>query len=248
MTPANDEVELWLIPTDQPPQLVDQLRELLDPAERERARAAEDPVRRDRFTAAHGVVRLLVAERLGLSAAGLRWRRGPNGKPEPVGAWSGPGGLRLNYSASGALAVLALAAGRRVGVDIEELPDPRVATRVADRFFPARDAHWVAAAGSPGDRAARFATLWCRREACVKVYGGRLAESLGLTVGDAGPVRLPVAGVSCSVRDVPLPGHPGFRAAVAVQGTRPFRLRVAVWDGARAEVLTDHHLSVTAGG
>lgn len=246
MTPAHDEIELWLIPTDQPRQLVDCVGELLDPAERARALAGDDPVRRDRFTVAHGVVRLLVAERLGLPAAELRWRRGPNGKPEPVGAWSGPGGMRLNYSASGALAVLALAAGRRVGVDVEELPDPRVAARVADRFFPARDARWVAAAVSPGDRAARFATLWCRREACVKVYGGRLAESLGLAVGDPGPVRLPVAGVSCTVRDVPLPGHPGFRAAVAVQGTRPFGLRCTVWDVGR--ILTDHQLRVLASG
>ncbi|QMU69452.1 4'-phosphopantetheinyl transferase superfamily protein [Streptacidiphilus sp. P02-A3a] len=246
MTPAQDEVELWLIPTDQDRQLVDHLGGLLDPAERSRAAAADDPVRRDRFTVAHGVVRLLVAERLGLPAAGLRWRRGPNGKPEPVGAWSGPGGLRLNYSASGALAVLALAAGRRVGVDVEELPDPRVARRVADRFFPGGDARWVAEAGSPADRAARFAVLWCRREACVKVYGGRLAESLTLAVGDPGPVRLPVAGISCSVRDVPLPGHPGFRAAVAAQGTRPFRLSSTVWDGTR--VLIDRQLSLATGG
>ena len=42
--------------------------------------------------AGHGVVRLLAAERLGLPAAGLRWRHGPNGKPEPAGPWTGPAG------------------------------------------------------------------------------------------------------------------------------------------------------------
>jgi len=235
VTPAGDEVEFWVIPTDQPPHLVTRLDRLLDPGERERARATGDRVRRDRFTVAHGVVRLLAAERLGLPAAGLRWRRGPNGKPEPAGPWTGPGGLRLNYSASGSLAVLALAAGRRVGVDIEELPDERVAARIAGRFFPPEDARWVSSAASPDGRSARFAQLWCRREACVKVYGGRLVEGLAPPVAGAGPVPLPAAGVSASVRDVPLPdGFPGFRAAVAVQGARPFRVHRRVWSGTAA--------------
>lgn len=232
--PAADEVEFWVIPTDQPPPLVARLGRLLDREERGRAGAATDPLRRDRFTVVHGVVRLLAARRLGLAAAALEWRRGPHGKPEPAvpgtGTGPGPGGLQLNYSASGALAVLALTAGRRVGADVEELPDERVAGRVADRFFPVQDARSVASAVSPAERSARFARLWCRREACVKVYGGRLAEGLRLPVDGAGPVPLPAAGVSCTVRDVPLPeGFPGFRAAVAVEGVRPVRIRPAVW-------------------
>jgi 4'-phosphopantetheinyl transferase len=242
VTPDADAVEFWVIPTDQPPELVSRLGRLLDREERRRA-AAVDPLRRDRFTVVHGVVRLLAAERLGVPPAGLEWRHGPHGKPEPAAPGAGPGGsgpvgLRLNYSASGPLAVLALAVGRRVGVDVEELPDERVAARVADRFFPPQDARSVASAASPTERSARFARLWCRREACVKVYGGRLVEGLRLPVGDPGPgpVYLPVAGVGCTVRDVPLPeGFPGFRAAVAVEGDRPVRLRPAVWEAASAD-------------
>ena len=230
MSPTADEVEFWVIPTDQPPRLVTRLAELLDPQERGRADTAADPVRRDRFTVVHGVVRLLAARRLRLPAARLEWRRGPHGKPEPAAPGTGVGDLRLNYSASGALAVLAIAAGRRVGADVEELPDERVAARVAGRFFPAQDARSVAAATSPVERSARFAQLWCRREACVKVYGGRLVEGLRLPVGGPGPVRLPVAGVSCSVRDVPLPdGFPGFRAALAVEGAGPVLVRRGLW-------------------
>ena len=225
---GDDEVEVWVIPTDQPPPLVAGLDRLLDPEERGRARAATDPLRRQRFTVVHGVVRLLAARRLGLAPDELEWRRGPHGKPEPVGA--GPGGLRLNYSASGALALLVLASGRRVGADVEELPDERVATRVAGRYFPAEDARSVTSAATPAERSGRFTRLWCRREACVKVYGGRLVEGLRLPVGDPGPVWLPAAGVSCTVRAVPLPvGFPGFRAAVAVEGSRPVRLRQAAW-------------------
>ncbi|MBC3841528.1 4'-phosphopantetheinyl transferase superfamily protein [Streptacidiphilus sp. 4-A2] len=179
---------------------------MLDQEECERARAAAaDPVRRDRFTVVHGAVRLLAARRLGLPPAELVWRRGPHGKPEPVGPEGRSGRLHLNYSASGALAVLALSVGRRVGADVEQLPDERVAARVAARFFPEQDARSVASAPSALGRSARFARLWCRREACVKVYGGRLAEGLRLPVGDDGPLRLPAGGLSCSVRDVALP-------------------------------------------
>ena len=117
----------------------------------------------------------------------------------------------------------------------DELLDERVAARIAGRFFPPEDARWVSSAASPDGRSARFAQLWCRREACVKVYGGRLVEGLALPVAGAGPVPLPAAGVSASVRDVPLPdGFPGFRAAVAVQGARPFRVHRRVWSGTAA--------------
>jgi 4'-phosphopantetheinyl transferase len=232
-----DEVEFWVIRTDRSRPVVERLAGLLAPEERARACGLVDPVGRDRFTVVHGAVRLLAAERLGVPAAGLRWHRGPHGKPEPVGAESLPGGLQLNYSASGALAVLALAVGRQVGVDVEEVPDERVATRVARRFFPAEDAGYVASGGSPAIRAARFTGLWCRREACVKVFGGRLVQGLRLPVAGPGPVRLPDVGElggggTCSVRDVSLgPGFPGFRAAVAVEGGQNFRVRRRLWPG-----------------
>ncbi|MFC9330471.1 4'-phosphopantetheinyl transferase family protein [Kitasatospora sp. NPDC057015] len=227
-----DRVDLWVIRTDQPAPVVRRLRDLLDRTELDRAGAGRDQVRTDRFTVVHGVVRLLTAERLGAAPAELAWRRGPHGKPEPVtddGA-TGPR-LQISYSASGALAVLALAEGRRVGADVEEIRDERVAARVAGRYFPDGDVRFVAAARSPGARAERFARLWCRREACVKVYGGRLAQGLGLPLAGPAPLRLPDAGAldpgPCWIRDVPVPGP--FRAAVAVEGDRPFEVRRRRW-------------------
>ena len=63
-------------------------------------------------------------------------------------------------------------------------------------------------------------------------------QGLRLPVGGPGTVRLPDTGElgggrGCSVRDVPLPpGFPGFRAAVAVEGVQPFRVRRRVWQEA----------------
>ncbi|WP_406194070.1 4'-phosphopantetheinyl transferase superfamily protein [Kitasatospora sp. NBC_01560] len=222
-----DTVHLWIIRTDQPDAVVGELAELLDPAERARAAGAERLLAR-RHTVVHGAVRLLVAERLGLHPGELVWRRGPHGKPEPAGA---DRGLGVNYSASGPLAVLALTDGRSVGADVEEVRDPRVAARIADRYFPAAEAAALAQSPSPGALAERFTELWCRREACVKAYGGRLVQGFGLPL--AGPAPLVLADVGalgsgpCRIADVPVPGP--FRAAVAAVGDRPFDVRVHRW-------------------
>ncbi|MFJ3788878.1 4'-phosphopantetheinyl transferase family protein [Kitasatospora sp. NPDC090091] len=229
--PPADHVDLWIIPTDQPDGVLDELRTLLDPAERARA-AGPDPALGRRFTAVRGAVRLLVAERLGLPPAELGWRYGPHGKPEPVDG-RGPAGDRLgvSWSASGTLAVLALAERREVGADVEEIRDAQVASRIAHRYFPGREAELLAAAPTPAARAERFTELWCRREACVKAYGGRLVQGFGLPLAGPAPRVLADAGAlgpgPCRIDDATVPGD--FRAAVAAVGDRPFRLRTHRW-------------------
>ncbi|MCX4755866.1 4'-phosphopantetheinyl transferase family protein [Kitasatospora purpeofusca] len=217
---GTDVVDVWLVPTDQPEPVVRALYELLDPAERARA---DGPDRRfgRRFTVAHGAVRLLAGARLGRDPARLLWRYGPHGKP-------GFDGLAVNHSASGALAAVALTEGRAVGVDVERVRDARVAVRMARRWFPAAEAESVAADPDP---AGRFTVLWCRREACVKAYGGRLVQGFGLPLDGPSPVLLADPGAlgpgPCRVEDVPAPG--GFRAAVATVGAGPAEVRRRIW-------------------
>ena len=235
--PGADRVDVWVIPTDQCAPVVRSLRGLLDRTELDRAGAAGDELRSDRFTVVHGVVRLLTSDRLGKPPAALEWRHGPHGKPEPAVDGSR---LQLSYSASGALALLALTDGRQVGADIEEIRDARIAARVARRYFPGTEAQFVADGASPGAQAERFTRLWCRREACVKAYGGRLVQGLGLPLAGQAPLRLADAGPlgrgPCWIRDVPVPE--GFRAAVALDGDRPFHVRSRRWSAA------DHEISV----
>ncbi|MEU4119542.1 4'-phosphopantetheinyl transferase superfamily protein [Kitasatospora sp. NPDC028055] len=219
-------LELRLIDADQPPEVVARLWRTLDAEERSRAERA-DAVRRNRFTVVRGAVRELVAARLGIRPAEVVWRRGRYGKPEPVGA----GGLRVNWSAAEGLAVLALAEGRAVGVDVEPLREARLAERMAARWFPFEEARFVAEAAEPAERAARFTVLWCRREACVKAYGGRLAQALGVSV--AGPSPLSVADPGTlgagpvGLCDVPVPEP--YRAAVALLGGCPDQINSLAW-------------------
>ncbi|MFE6051347.1 4'-phosphopantetheinyl transferase family protein [Kitasatospora sp. NPDC056446] len=220
------EVAFRLIHTDQPPDVVAALWQLLDAEERART-AGADPVLRDRFTVVRGAVRQLVGARLGVPPAEVGWRRGRCGKPEPADG----GSLRVNWSASGPLAALVLAEGRAVGVDVERLHDARTAERMAARWFPFEEARQVAEAPGPSGRSARFTTLWCRREACVKAYGGRLTQSFGVSVAGPSPVLVSDPGRlgagPARLCDVPVPGP--FRAAVAALGEPPIHVNSAVW-------------------
>ncbi|MFF7454388.1 4'-phosphopantetheinyl transferase family protein [Kitasatospora sp. NPDC008115] len=225
-----DRIDVWLIPTDQPEPVVRALRALLDPAELARA-DGPDPRFGRRFTVAHGAVRLLAGARLGRDPARLVWRRGPHGKPEFDG-------IAVNQSASGALAAVALAEDRAVGVDVEEVRDARAAVRLARRYFPAAEAASVEADPLPAER---FTELWCRREACVKAYGGRLVQGFGLPLAGPAPLLLADPGAlgpgPCRIDDLPAPGP--FRAALAAVGARPFQTRVRTWRMSNDHVMSD---------
>ncbi len=199
---------MWLVRSPLPGAALARLAGLLDARERARA-GALDAVRRQRFVAAHGAARALVGRWTGVTPEAVRWRYGPHGKPDVDG-------VRVSLSHSGELAAVALSAVREVGVDVQR-HTPGLDTRaMAARYFPAGEACLVTGAAS-------FATLWARKEACVKATGGRLTQGLTLPVAD-GPV---VAG-AYHVVDVPVPD--GFAGAVALAGTEPVRVTTTWWD------------------
>jgi 4'-phosphopantetheinyl transferase len=217
-----DAVEVWLIGTDLPDPVLEELGALLDDHERERARSLLYPARRRQFIASHGAVRLILGRRLGLSPGSLRWRRGPHGKPELSGPGPAP---QVSISKSGSLAALAVTQNRRVGVDIQRLLADLDVTRMARRFYPPQEARFVASAAGTAARVDRFTRLWVRKEACLKVSGGRLLPGLRLEVlGTGGTGADPARAHSGSylVRDLRVPR--GFRAAVAAEGPHPFSI------------------------
>lgn len=214
-------VEVWLIQTDLPDPVIAGLEMLLDDDERARARALLNPVHGRRFIASHGAVRVILGHRLGAPPESLRWRYGPNGKPELAGT-----GAHVSLSRSGGLAALAMAERRRVGVDIQEIRPALGATRMATRFYPPAEARFVMAGRGPAGQADRFTRLWARKEACLKVTDGRLMAGLQQVVLGTGPAdgdqgRAPL------IRDLRVP--PGFRGAVAAEGATPYRITRRWW-------------------
>jgi 4'-phosphopantetheinyl transferase len=232
---TGDVVQVWLIQTDLPGPVLAGLEPLLDDAERSRAAAMLRGEHRRRFIAAHGIVRVIVGRHLGTPPAGLRWRHGPHGKPELALPRTS---LQVSLSHSGELTALALSSGRRVGVDIQRLAADVDVTRMSERFYPAAEARFVAAAAGSADQVSRFTRLWARKEACVKVTGGRLLPGLklpvrgnGMIAGDpGGPLPGPYL-----IRDVRVPR--GFCAAVAIEGAEPFRVRTYAWPGSHGKRL-----------
>jgi 4'-phosphopantetheinyl transferase len=220
-------VEVWLIQADLPDPVIAGLETLLDDDERARARTMLDPGHGRRFIARRGAVRVILGHRLGVPPGSLRWRYGPNGKPELAGT-----GAHVSLSHSGSLAALAMAERRRVGVDIQEIRPGLVATRMATRFYPSAEARFVMAGRGPAGQADRFTRLWARKEACLKVTDGRLMAGLQQAVLGTGPVGGDQDGTPL-IRDLRVPS--GFRGAVAAEGAVPYRLTRRWWPGAKPD-------------
>ncbi len=232
-----DTVHVWLIRLDAPPAVLATLERLLDAAQRQRLDSLAFPDHRRRFIAAHGAVRAILARHLDVPPDEIGWAYGPHGKPELAGAFAphrcGP---HVSLSHSDGTALLAVTVGRRVGVDIQRLPRRFNATGMAARYFPRAEAQYVAAAGESGTQIRRFIGLWARKEACVKVAGGRLMQGMALPVRAADRQRRtgivvhqpsqPIGG-PYRVRDLAVSG--GFRAAVAVEGRQGYRIARHRW-------------------
>ncbi len=105
------------------------LAELLCAQERERAARIVDARRRELWVRSRGVLRALLARYLQADARALHFVAGAHGKPrlgsEPSqtdrGGGAGPDeSVRFNLSHSRELMLLAVTAGREVGVDVEQ--------------------------------------------------------------------------------------------------------------------------------
>ena len=187
-----NEVHLWRIDLRRAPPVLSALDALLSPEERERAGVqAGDDLRR-RFVAAHGMMRRILAGYAGLPPERLVLSTGPE-KPRLRG-----GGPRFNLAHSGDLALLAVAADREVGIDVECLGLRRDTDAVMRSFAPEEEAALVAL--PPEERRLAVLRVWTRKEAYLKATGRGLAEGPGsvrVSVRLGEPARL------LSVRDRP---------------------------------------------
>lgn len=90
---------------------------VLSDDERERASRYRFARDKERFTAARAMLRRILAAYLDVSPEQVSFTYSPNGKP----AVTNSSALQFNLSHSGDLAVCAVSASRRIGVDIEQI-------------------------------------------------------------------------------------------------------------------------------
>ena len=194
------------------------LRDSLSRDERARAERFVFEVHRRRFTAARGLLREVLGRELRIEPPAVRFDYGPRGKPAL--ARDLESGLRFNVSHAQERALLAVARGLELGVDIEAVREGIDHTAIAKRFFSRVECDALLALTEPA-RADAFFTIWTRKEAYVKLLGGGLLIPLdGFDVNLGEPARL-VRSMEAAAEPVELLSltvPAGFRAALAFAG------------------------------
>lgn len=210
------EVHVWRADLDVDAARWQALWRLLSGEERVQMQRLLDARIRRRRAACRGILRSLLAGYTGGDAAKLVLRAGAQGKPELPG-----NSLYFNVAHSQQWALLAIAAGRRVGVDVEVLhPVPEVDTIAALCFAPQE---WQDMAHPAGEeRLRRFFDLWVCKEAVLKAIGSGFARPPDQLVVSAETSQV----VGCTWDpdetrrwQLAVFGWPGVRAALAIERT-----------------------------
>jgi 4'-phosphopantetheinyl transferase len=151
-------------------------------------------------------LREVLARYLDEDPAAIELRRGEHGKPALADP-SSP--LRFNLSHSGDLALVAVAQGREVGVDIERIRPRRDLPRLTERALDPAAA--AAVRGAPADeRAIAFHQAWARREAIAKCLGTGLGAPLPpspVAVGTLHPAAGYAAALAVTGDEIPSLRH-----------------------------------------
>jgi 4'-phosphopantetheinyl transferase len=198
----------------------------------ERARAARFVFYRDRrrFVAAHAWTRLALASCLNRTPESLRFSIGGRGKPRLVDASPD---VRFNLSHAGERALLAIALGQEVGVDIEE-HRPIEVFELARRFFTPKEVRSIEALAA-SEQTCAFFRFWTRKEAFIKALGEGLSfplDGFEVSVADGRVSQFLRAYTAAAKplgcwRIVSLGAEPGYSAALAATAA-PWR--VVRWD------------------
>ncbi|HEX9969170.1 MAG TPA: 4'-phosphopantetheinyl transferase superfamily protein [Acidimicrobiales bacterium] len=202
--PPAEEVHVWLVPAAR----ADAVADLLDDGERQRAARFSFDRDRQLYVAAHGALRWLLGRYLDQPPRSLRFEVADNGKPFAAAAADGAPAVEFNLSHSGALAVVAVAHDRPVGVDVERERPLRSEDGVARRVMATDElARYHALEGDARRRFLLWA--WARKEALVKASGEGVRRLLTQVPCEPGPDD------RWAVVDLPIPG---YAAAVAAEG------------------------------
>jgi 4'-phosphopantetheinyl transferase len=217
--PTPETAVVWLteFPADATPWLVEMAAEQLNAGELARAERMRLAEARAEFLLGRALLRSLLAERLGCSAAEVPLEAVPQHKPRLA---AGRGPLEFNLSHSGGRIALVMTQGIPVGIDIESSGSVVEFLEIASSHFAA--AERTALLRSFGEGRARcFFRLWTRKEAVVKAAGDGLTLPLdGFDVSPVLPEELALTIDSLEagrtvwhVRDLDVDGP--FAAAIA---------------------------------
>lgn len=224
-----DEVHVWRVALGLPPAALEHLEAVLSDDERERASRFHYIRHRRAFIAAHAALRMILSFYLEAEPEVLRFRLGTHGKPTLDSRPSDPP-VTFNLTHSHTMALVAVAWGREVGVDVEWMRPELANMHVAEQFFSEVELERLYALGR-GAQVQGFFNCWTRKEAYVKARGEGLSMPLcdfDVSLAPGEPAQLlntrPDPQEAARWRLVDLSPGEGYAAAVAAEG-RSWRVR-----------------------
>ncbi len=163
-------INLWVCGLTPTPDGLAHLAAVLAPGEQARAARFGTAMLRDRYIAGRGTLRGLLGQQLAQAPERVDIRRGDRGRPYVHGAT----GLDFNVSHTGAFALIGMATGGRIGVDVEHEDRTLNVAGVARKFMaPSEQAMLDALDPDPRRRA--LLRLWTCKEAMSKATGDALS-------------------------------------------------------------------------
>lgn len=218
------DVHVWVKRLGSPGAHIRALREILSLDERRKAERFYFPADRERHVVGRALTRILLGDLLAIAPDEIQFCYNDFGKPSVAPAQNGAD-FQFNISHSGDVILIAVAARRAVGIDVEQIREDLEVDAVAARFFSTREKDDLASL-PPGQRRAAFFACWSRKEALIKAAGFGLPQYLDrfdLSMKPDEPAILlrtrpdPAEVRRWAIRDLDI--GPGYKAALAVEGS-----------------------------
>ena len=168
MNDLSQSIEVWNVFLPAVCADADSCRSFLADGELERAAKFKNAGDAERFVLGRGLLRKILADYLNIAPAAVMLSRTPEGKPVLAN-----GGLDFNVSHSRDRMLIAVTAGRAVGVDIEFRRDKLSMNDIVDRWFAPAEREFFRR--SPADC---FFELWAKKEAYAKARGTGIFQEL----------------------------------------------------------------------
>ncbi len=170
------ELHLWRFSLEASAAEHDALEALLSSRERERAAGIRIEAHRRRYEVGHGRLRRVLGRYLGIAPEAIEFGRHSRGKPF-ITAVQNPGGVQHNFSHTGDVAIVGVALGRPLGVDVEAHRSDVDMELIARRQFAQGEQSRLMSL-TPAERVAAFYRCWTRKEAYLKALGEGIAGGL----------------------------------------------------------------------
>jgi 4'-phosphopantetheinyl transferase len=173
-----EQVHVWGFLLDADAPTIEWCRQCLSADELARADRLVSDRHRRRFVLAHGALRMVLSRYCRRRPGEIVFRIMSSGKPVlQRDGESGSASVTFNLAHSHERALIAVANGREVGVDLEKVRPDADVIALARRFLSSDEQRAIEAA-DPGRRHGTFLQCWVAREAAAKARGTGLVFPL----------------------------------------------------------------------